>query len=155
MILGYEEFVALGFKVSADRQNVEKSIFDAEVFYVKSVIGDANYIMFSGDLLVDTKEYVLKNGGEYQGLYFAGLKRAIANIAFAFLLRDNVNSVRFGSIRKYDENSSNIDENLLYNTSRHHFTIGKTYLREVVDELGNCDFSKANGVQFDEFNNLL
>lgn len=155
MILQPIDLVDFGLKSSADEIEISNSIADAELFYVKSVIGDSNYILFNGELEEGTKEYILKNGGEWEGLYFAGLKRAIANIAFAFLLRENVNSTRFGSVRKVDENSSNIDENLLYNSSKHHVTIGKAYLKEITNELQGCNWSNANGCQFDEFNNLI
>ena len=155
MILQPQEMIDFGLKISADDIELENSIFDAENFYVKSVIGNNHYISLQGELDPTTKAYVLVNGGTWNGLCFAGLKRAIANIAYAFLLRENVNATRFGSIRKYDENSSNIDENLLYNAAKHHFTIGKAYLTEITQELDGCDWKKANGCQFDEFNNLI
>lgn len=156
MILNSDYLINKGFKVSVDEEIIDKAIFDAEIFYVKSVIGDANYIRLStGPVPVGTDDDIALNGGVKDNKFYAGLKQAIANITYAFLLRDNVNAVRFGTVRKYDDNSSNVDETLLYNTSKHYFTIGKAYLKEVFDLLDGCSFNNANGCQFDEFNNLF
>lgn len=155
MILTVDDFLAMGFKVSVDGQEVLRAIEEAEFFYIKSVIGDDLYIRYSSTVFdPGTLEYILLNGGVYNNLFFSGLKRAVANIAFAFLLRMNVNAVRFGTVRKEDENSSNVEENLLYNASKHHFTIGKAYLKEFADYY-DCDWKNANGCQFDEWNNLI
>lgn len=156
MILSPDEFINFGLKMSVDEPTLLRALEDAELFYIKSVIGDTNYINYSTNTFTpDSMEYVILNGGIYDNHYYAGLKRAVANVAYAFLLRMNVNATRFGTVRKYDDNSSNVDETLLYNTTKHHFTIGKAYLKEVCYLLDGCDWSKANGCQFDEFNNLI
>lgn len=155
MILTTEYLQETGLKLSVDDSVANKAIEDAELFYVKSVIGDDNYIRLLNEPVPESIDYAILNGGVYEGKYYAGLKRAIAHIAYAFLLRMNVNAVRFGTVRKYDENSSNVDERLLYSTSKHHFTIGKAYLKEVTSIMVGCDWKNANGCQFDEYNNLI
>lgn len=154
MIITANDLLSMGFRVSVDEDTIGRAIQDAELFYVKSVIGNANYITYTGTVEQGTNEYIYLNGGVVNGVHYAGLKLAVAHIAYAYLLRMNVNSTNFGSVRKYDENSSNIDEELLYSTTKHHFTIGKSYLRELLPVIGG-DFNNANGSQFDEFNNLI
>lgn len=135
MILTAANFLNMGFKVSNDTDIIDRAISDAELFWLKNQIGDANYIRLSGTLESGTKDYVAVNGGTYDNRMFAGLKQTIAHVAFCNLLRDNINSVRTGSVQKYDENSRNVTGDDIYDVAKYHSTIAEQYLKEVCELL--------------------
>lgn len=155
MILTVEEFIDSGLKVSVDNKNAQQAIEDAELFYVKSVLGDSNYIHFNEPVIEGTPDYYIVNGGIVNDIFVPGLKRAISHIAFAFLIRMNINAVRFGTVKKDDQNSSNADETTIYNTAKHHFTIGKAYLKNTCQVISGANFKNAPGLAFNEFNELI
>lgn len=155
MILTVEDLIDSGLKVSVDSKNAQLAIEDAELFYVKSVLGDSNYIHFNEPVEEGSDDWKIIHGGVVNDIFVPGLKKAISHIAFAFLLRMNVNAVRFGTVKKDDNNSSNVDETTIYSTAKHHFTIGKAYLKNTCQLIPGSSFKNANGCQFDEFNNLM
>lgn len=114
-----------------DEAKIENAISNAEMFVVKDRLGDALYLGF----LNGTADDVLLDGGEYQGRYIVGLKRAIFNLAVAFLLRTDVAATIFGSVRKKDEYSENQTFETIDDYGRFYFTLGETYLKELCEVL--------------------
>lgn len=114
-----------------DTAKIENAINNAEHFIIKDRLGDT---LFAG-FLNGTADEVLLNGGEYQGRYIVGLKRAIFNLAVAFLLRTDVAATVFGSVKKKDEYSENQSFDSITDYARFYFTLGETYLNELCEVL--------------------
>lgn len=115
-----------------DPAKIENAINNAE-FVVKDKLGDTLFLGFLNGTADDIS--VLLEGGEYQGRYIVGLKRAIFNLAVAFLLRTDVAATIFGSVRKKDEYSDNQTFETINDYGRFYFTLGETYLNEICEVL--------------------
>lgn len=128
-ILSNTDFLAMGFKIGTEIKTafVTAAIEEAELAYVKRAIGDASYIALSSDTsaVVAGGSYTDADGGVH---YLAGLKKAIGNIAFACLLRADINATNFGSVEKTDEHSRSKDP---WEVAKYHYNIGIQYLREL------------------------
>lgn len=136
MILSVTDFKTYGFKLSTDNDaHITRAIEDAEMFWLKPAIGDANYMdMASATPTPD--HLIVMNGGSIGGRYLAGVKKAIAHWAFCAVLRDNINSTRFGSVQKADANSTKPNEDEIAEVMHYHSTIARRYLRECLEVLG-------------------
>lgn len=128
MILSVEEFIEMGFKVSSS-EATKLAIKEAEFFYIKDKLTDKIYAQF--DTERSTELDILMDGGYLDDKYFAGLKFAIAHIAFAFLLRQDLASVRYGTVTKSEDNSTPAGQEHLYSVARYNQTIGDAALRDI------------------------
>lgn len=130
MILTVEEFIDLGFKISNSEATL-LALKEAEFFYVKSRLTDAVYAQF--DLESSEELTILRDGGYLEGKYYAGLKFAIAHIAYAYLLRQDLTSVRYGTVTKIEESSTPAGQEHIYTVARYNQTIGDAALREICE----------------------
>lgn len=146
MILSVEEFIELGFKASHSESTL-LAIKEAEYFYVKERLTDALYAKFDRE---SSEELIpLRNGGYVENKYFAGLKFAIAHIAYAYLLRQDLVSVRYGTVNKIEESSTPAGQEHIYTVARYNQTIGDAALREICQYFG-VPWSTTNDY-FNEF----
>lgn len=142
MIITVSEFLnASGLPVSdeIDDKKIERAIFTAEQFIVKPRLGDKNYI----DIINTPLQFTtILNGGiiteedehhNIKYIYLSGLKRAMYELSFAMLLRDNLTSTTFGSVLKKDDYSDQASEERLNAVARYHTEIGMAYLKEITD----------------------
>lgn len=136
MILTYNEIMALGFRIGTDikQATVELAIEAAELYYLAPSLTDDQYnaiLALDGDnALIAGGTYTDDDGGTH---VVAGLKKALAYIAYAELLRMNINATTFGSVQKNDEFSTNVDPK----EQIHYFlAVGLQYMRKVCDLLG-------------------
>ena len=136
MILTYENIMAYGFRTGADipRATVELAIEAAELYYLQPSISGNNF----AELVALPATSVLLVGGLYvdakgDSHWIAGLKKGLAYIAYAELLRMNINATTFGSVQKTDEYSQNVDPK---EQIRYFLSVGLRYVREVCDLSG-------------------
>lgn len=125
--------MSYGFRIGNDvrRETVELAIETAEQYYLKPSIEASAYeairemddtaVLLSGGLYVDSA------GGSH---FIVGLKKAVAFVAYAELLRMNINATTFGSVQKNDDYSQNVNpsEHIKY-----FITVGLQYMREACD----------------------
>lgn len=130
MILTKSDFLAMGFKVSDD-ESLELAIREAEMYYIKDILTDEIYIRCQTEQTSEME--IILNGGTIGNKVYAGLKYAIAHISFAFLLRQNVNATRMGSVMKASEYSDQADSETLFEVIRHNIALGKAALREICE----------------------
>ena len=136
MILDYTHIMAMGFRIGRDipQATVELAIETAEMYYVKPSVDTETYetliTLESDSPLLVGGEYTDSKGGKH---YVAGMNKALAHIAYAELLRMNINATTFGSVQKTDDSSENVNPaaNIKY-----HLAVGLQYAREVVVALG-------------------
>lgn len=145
MILSYSEIMEMGFRIARDipQATIELAIETAELYYLQPSIAPANFVDFwnmdATAVLIAGGMFVEEDGTQH---FIAGLKKGIAHIAYAVLLRMNINATTFGSVQKVDEFSQNVDprENVKY-----FLTVGLRYVREVC-ELAGFKFDAQTGV---------
>lgn len=140
MILNYTQFMAYGFRVGTDipEVTVELALETAERYYFQQGLKREDYnaiVSIASD--TTSTYYPLVNGGIYtdtEGTVWdvAGLRKGLAFIGYAQLLKMNVNATTFGSVQKQDEYSRNIDT---ADHIRYFLTVGLAYVREVLDIL--------------------
>lgn len=150
MILTYNEIMAMGFRIARDipQTSVELAIETAEMYYLQPSIKatefaelvdmDATAVLIAGGLFVD---------GQGVSHYIAGLKKGLAHIAFAELLRMNINATTFGSVQKTDEYSTNVDPK---EQIKYFLSVGLRYIREVC-ELAGYTFEAQTGVNRESY----
>lgn len=136
MILTYSDIMSYGFRIGADirQETVELAIDTAEKYIVfPSLEGDGYDTLANlpaDSVLVVGGEYVYPDGKKAA---VAGLKKGIAHIAFAELLRMNIAATTFGSVQKEDDYSTNVDPK---EQIRYFLAVGTQYVRQVCDILG-------------------
>ena len=134
MTITYNDIMAMGFRIGTDikQTTIELALEAALLYYVQPSMEAADF-----DALMDLQDTdVLVKGGKTTGTpphYVAGLKKGLGYIAYAELLRMNINATTFGSVQKSDEFSTNVDPS---EQIRYFLTIGLQYVREVVKILG-------------------
>lgn len=99
----------MGFRIGNDikQPTVELAIETAELYYVQPSIEPAEFVeltqlpatsvLLVGGLYVDSDE---------KSHFIAGLKKGLAFIAYAELLRMNINATTFGSVQKTTNTAS-------------------------------------------------
>lgn len=134
-----------GFRIGRDvpQATVELAIETAELYYLQPSLSgadfvalrdmDATAVLIAGGLFVDEHD---------ESHFIAGLKKGLAFIAYAELLRMNINVTTFGSVQKSDEFSQNVDprEHIKY-----YIAVGTQYVREVC-KLAGYKYSPQTGV---------
>lgn len=137
--------MAMGFRIGSDikQATVELAIEAAELYYLAPSLTDTQF-----DALCDLdSDSVLLTGGTYtdddgNDHRIAGLRKGLAYLAFAELLRMNINATTFGSVQKNDEFSTNVDPS----AQIHYFiAVGLQYVRKVCDLMG-YKFQAVTGV---------
>ena len=158
MIITVNELLTSGLPVSdeIDERKIEQAIFTSEQFILKPRIGDKLYI----DIINQPSDFtLLLNGGvaEYEEngtvmyKYLAGLKRALLQLSFALLLRDNMSATTFGSVMKKEEYSEQASEERLNQVARYHTEVGLQFIKEVTDYLKIDNTGKHLPDWFEEF----
>lgn len=139
MILSVAEFLACGLPVSSDisEADVENCIFTVEEYYLKPRITDENYI----DLLTEPTEEtnaILISGGTMtdEVKHFAGLKKGICYLTFAYMMANNYRVTRYSTVEKNSEFSRSVSRADLLDMARTNWEIGEQFVREVVDFYG-------------------
>lgn len=137
--------MAMGFRIGRDipQTTVELAIETAELYYIQPSINPEQYeelrqlpatsALIVGGLFVDT---------DNKSHYIAGLKKGIAHIAYAELLRMNINATTFGSVQKNDDYSTNVDPR---EQIKYFLAVGTQYVREVC-ELSGYKWHAQTGV---------
>lgn len=150
MILSYNEIMTMGFRIGRDVQQatVELAIEAAELYYVQPSLRGADFaalcemdaaaVLIAGGMFVDDK------GDKH---FIAGLKKGIAYIAYAELLRMNIAATTFGSVQKSDEFSTNVDPR---EQIKYCLAVGTQYVREVC-ELAGYSYQPATGVNRESY----
>lgn len=140
----------MGFRIARDipQATVELAIETAELYYLQPSLKSSEFaalkeleptaVLIAGGLFVDDK-------GESH--YIAGLKKGIAHIAYAELLRMNINATTFGSVQKSDEYSTNVNP---VEQIKYFLSVGLQYVREVC-ELAGYKFSTQTGVNRESY----
>ena len=135
----------MGFRIGRDipQTTVELAIETAELYYIQPSINPEQYeelrqlpatsALIVGGLFVDT---------DNKSHYIAGLKKGIAHIAYAELLRMNINATTFGSVQKNDDYSTNVDPR---EQIKYFLAVGTQYVREVC-ELSGYKWHAQTGV---------
>lgn len=139
MIITVNELLNSGFSISDEISNekLEKAIDTAELFIVKPRLTDKKYI----DIISDPTDYaVVIEGGiatkeDGEQVYLAGLKRSMCHLAYAILLRENINATSFGTVLKKDDYSDQASEERILKVGMQAGEIGLQYLKEVTDYL--------------------
>ena len=132
MILTRETLKNQGLKIDIGLTDneLDKVINDAELLVVVPMIGFHQYGQILGYSESDPR---LVGGGYTKGdetFYIAGLHRAISYIAYAYLLLDDICASSFGSVRKKDDYSENVDA---YEEARRHFASGIEHIRQLAN----------------------
>lgn len=132
MIITVNDILNSGLPISDDirASEIENAIEVSEFFWLKSLIGDEKYIDLNNDPISD-ENYLLLHGGVYENKYLAGIKRALINYTFSYLILNNIRATRFGSVYKTDEFSENANTNNLQFNSRYYREIAEAYIREL------------------------
>lgn len=136
MILTSTEFLASGLPVASDiaTEDIENCIFTIEEFYLKPRITTENYI----DLLANPTEEtnaILISGGTMtdESLRFAGLKKAISYLTFAYMMANNYRVTRYSTVEKTSEYSRSVSRADILDMARMNWEIGEQFVREVTD----------------------
>lgn len=156
MLITIDEFLNSGLPVSEDIRiaTVENAIKTAEIFWLKNLISDENYI----DLIENPEtelNYTLLEGGSVTSprgtKYVAGIKAALHHYVFALILNDNLRATRYGSVEKDSEYSKLADAQDIEIIAREHVEIAESF----VDDL--LEFFDTNCLKCrqDVFNKLL
>ena len=131
MILSYNDIMAMGFRIGSDLKSttVELAIDTAERYYLQPSISNDDYnailALTANDPVIAGGAYTDAHGTTHQ---LAGLKKALGFIAYAELLRMNINATTFGSVQKDDEYSNNVDPT---EQIRYFLTVGLQYINQV------------------------
>ena len=145
MILTYNDIMNYGFRIGNDikQPTVELAIETAELYYLQPSVKPSEFIELTElpatSVLLVGGLYVDDNGSSH---YIAGLKKGLAHIAYAELLRININATTFGSVQKNDEYSVNVDPK---EQIKYFLAVGLQYVREVC-ELSGYQWHAQTGV---------
>lgn len=125
-----------GFAIECEDTKIEKAIGMGEVVETSLMLG-SNYPVLR-QLAEDDPYNTLITGGlvtdvEGNAVYTEGARQALACISFAWLLSNNIASTTFGSVRKTDDYSENVDP---FAICRQYYAIGKQMLRTICESQG-------------------
>lgn len=148
MIIDINYLLDYGLPISDEiaSERLERAIFTAEQYIAKPRLGDY-YIAITDD---PDEYYDILNGGPVtdgdRSAYLAGLKPAMAHLAFAVLLNQMVNATAFGSVIKKEEYSEPADEPKLRQAGMSNAETGMAYLKEITDwlKIDNTDKNLPN-----------
>lgn len=148
MIIDTNYLLDYGLPVSEEiaSERIERAIWTAEQYIVKPRLGDY-YIAITDD--PDDYYYILNGGPVTDGeksAYLAGLKPAMAHLAFAVLINQELNATAFGSVIKIDDYSNPAGEAKLRQAGMNNTEIGMQYLKEITDwlKIDNADKNLPN-----------
>lgn len=132
MLITYNEFISSGMPTSDDISSyeVEAAINAVEEFYLKQRLTDEHYIDLSDNPLAGDNP-ILLNGGNIDTTHYAGLKKALYHMVFAYMLTDGYRLTRYSSVEKTSEFSKSVDPDDLNETARRHWNIGISFVQEV------------------------
>lgn len=145
MILTYNDIMAMGFRIGRDvpQATVELAIETAELYYLQPSLKAQDFVALRDleptAVLIAGGLFVEDDGTQH---FIAGLKKGLAHIAYAELLRMNINATTFGSVQKNDEFSVNVNPT---EQIRYFLAVGLRYVREVC-ELSGYSFEAQTGV---------
>lgn len=157
MILTYNDFIDSGMPTSNDIQQleIEAAILTVEEFYLRKKLTDAIYVDLLNNPTTEPNKTLI-NGGNIiiDGVptRYAGLKKAIAHLVFAYMLMDGYRLTRYGSVEKSSEYSIVVDRENLEDSARRHWYVGMDFVKEVMTYF-NLDTTVNN--TNDLFNTLL
>lgn len=148
MIIDTNYLLDYGLPISDEiaSERIERAIFTAEQYIVKPRLGDY-YTAITDD---PDEYYNILNGGTVtdggKTAYLAGLKPAMAHLAFAVLINQMVNATAFGSVIKTEEYSGPADDTRLRQAGMGNAEIGMQYLKEITDwlKIDNAEKSLPN-----------
>ena len=149
-LITYEELSSLARPCSAEREDAEAIIAEAQRIEVKSRISDGLYVALMKDT-TDRRFETLLDGGEWTDRsgavhLLSGLKTALAYYAQARLVRDgNIKISTYGSVVKDDQYSEDPQSSERQRQYRELFSQADGYMAEVIDYL------RANKGSFPEF----
>lgn len=139
MITTTNELLNSGLPVSdeVDNAKLQMALHTAENYIVRPRLTNERYI----GIEENPEEYAaILNGGKLlEGditYYFSGLKAAIHHLAYALLMRDNLNATSFGTVTKKDDYSEVSAEERLRTVVMYHTEIGLAYLKEIEQYFG-------------------
>lgn len=132
MLISYSEFLASGMPVSDDisQYEVEAAISVVEEFYLVPRITDENYIDLSTNPTTGDNPIIL-GGGNIDNKHYAGLKKALYHMVFAYMLVDGYRLTRYSAVEKTSEFSKSVDPEDLNHTARMHWDIAIVYVQEI------------------------
>lgn len=143
MLITVSELLNSGLAISdeIDTRKLDYAIETAELLIVKTRLGDQTYLAILDQPLeyaavinggvVDREEH-----GETIYYYLNGLKRAMYELSFAYLLLNDISATVFASVRKKDDYSDNVGGEDLFLAAKAHYEIGLAYIKEVTNWLG-------------------
>lgn len=143
MLITINELLDSGLPISDEISDAKLmyAINTAELYIIKPRLGDQKYL----EILDQPSEYaaVINGGvvereehGETKYYYLNGLKRAMYELSFAYLLFNDITATIFGSVRKKDDYSTNVGREDLFLAAKMHYEIGLAYIKEVTNWLG-------------------
>ena len=141
MLLTTDEFLNGGMPVSDDisTYEVEEAIQMIEDFVVKPHLTDENFIALEAynDLPPaeqdpEDDEYILINGGVIDNHRYAGLKKAIKYLVFAWMGVNLNRLTRYSTVEKDSEYSKPASLENLERQMRLNYEIGEQFLRETM-----------------------
>lgn len=131
-LITYNEFINSGLPVASDisEYEVEASIIAVEEFYLKNRITDEHYIDLLQNPLVGDNPTLL-GGGIIDNKKYAGLKRALYHLVFAYMLINGYRVTRYSAVEKQSEFSVIPDRDDLTEQAKQQWEIGEAFVREV------------------------
>jgi len=141
MLLTTDEFMNGGMPVSDDISALEvgEAIQMIEDFVVKPHLTDENFIALeayndlpSEDQDPEDDEYILINGGTIDNRRYAGLKKAIKYLVFAWMGVNLNRLTRYSTVEKDSEYSKSASIENLERQMRLNYEIGTQFLNEVM-----------------------
>ena len=144
-LIQLSDIVAQKGKISINIQATElvnQSVFDAQRFDIKRVLGDAFYYDFVNNYVLLNPDYLfLFNGGTYVNadgdtVYFYGLKAALIEFSYARIVQFlDMNLTRSGAKYKHTGESSEYDNNIRMQAINTAKSAGHKYFSDVLDYL--------------------
>lgn len=136
MILTTNILRSYGFRIDAGIQDaqLQRAVDEAEQGFAVRYFGQEHYqhllTLEANDPIIAGGTIPTHDGGS---AIIAGYMKAVAYIAYACLLRHNINATTFGSVRKKDEHSDNVDP---WEVARYFESYGRGWFVELAEALG-------------------
>ncbi|MBQ2006792.1 MAG: hypothetical protein II205_04420 [Bacteroidales bacterium] len=149
-IITFEELSSLARPCSAEREDAEAMIAEAQRLEIKPRLGDALYLRVTAED-VDAKYSTLLNGGQWEDCskrprLLTGIKTALAYYTQARLVRDgNIKISTYGAVVKDDQYSEDPQNSERQRQYRELFSQADAYMSEAIDYL------RANAKDFPDF----
>lgn len=132
-LLTFDECRSLGRKIGkVDDDRLSAYITEVELQQVQRTFGSELFKkMQQADK--DARVAVLLDGGEYDGVVFAGLKTAIAYFVYALLIMDgDYQSTRYGVVVKQSDYSNRLSSTERSNAYNNTLAVANQYLSDCV-----------------------